>query len=675
MFGPCSLFHPEPVSGCRFDAGVRDMGNFDNLLSEGRIGTLTLKNRTIATAAVTDMAGEDGLPTEQFVRFHEEKACGGWGLVITENYAIVPEGKTHARLPALWDDSQVAPHAEFVRRIHEAGGTIGAQLFHPGRVANPAFAGEHLMGPSPLRDPTAQSTPREMSRGDIRFVVDAFASAARRAKEAGFDLVEIHGAHGYLINEFLSPACNKRCDEYGGTLENRARFALEVIGAIRAAVGPDFPISFRFSACDHVPGSNGAYETRALARMIGSSGIDLLNISQGVPASRGIITPPAAIPPAFYAASACKLKEAVDVPIAVVGRISDPAIAEELLASEATDFVGMGRSSLADPQFPLKVAQGRPEDIIPCIACLRGCAGESRRGHAVHCALNPRTGREAEYAECFDLGAGELPEAKSVMVVGGGIAGMEVALVAAARGHDVDLYEAGDKLGGQWRLAAVPPGKQLLASFASWQVRQIEKAGVRVHLNEKVTADAVVAAAPDVVVVATGSVPSIPPIPGLAESPLAVGSWDVLAGTAAVRGKVAVLGGGQVGVETAGFLAEQGARVTIIEAASAIASDAEPIPRSWLLTHLDELGVSVRTDAKVVEVSDSGVYAEHCGVTSKLTGFDTLVTAFGSRSEASLVEEIPAAGFGGRVLAAGDALGVADAFEDLLSAYEAACSI
>lgn len=277
--------------------------------------------------------------------------------------------------------------------------------------------------------------------------------------------------------------------------------------------------------------------------MIGSSGIDLLNISQGVPASRGVITPPAAIPPAFYAASACKLKEAVDVPIAVVGRISDPAIAEELLASEATDFVGMGRSSLADPQFPLKVAQGRPEDIIPCIACLRGCAGESRRGHAVHCALNPRTGREAEYAECFDLGAGELPEAKSVMVVGGGIAGMEVALVAAARGHDVDLYEAGDKLGGQWRLAAVPPGKQLLASFASWQVRQIVKAGVRVHLNEKVTADAVVAAAPDVVVVATGSAPSIPPIPGLAESPLAVGSWDVLAGAAAVRGKVAVLGG------------------------------------------------------------------------------------------------------------------------------------
>ena len=333
------------------------------------------------------------------------------------------------------------------------------------------------------------------------------------------------------------------------------------------------------------------------------------------------------------------------MPIAVVGRISDPAIAEELIASEATDFVGMGRSSLADPQFPMKVAQGRPEDIIPCIACLRGCAGESRRGHAVHCALNPRTGREAEYA------------------------------VAAARGHDVDLHEAGSEFGGQWRLAAVPPGKQLLASFASWQVRQIEKAGVRVHLNEKVTADAVVAAAPDVVVVATGSAAFIPSIPGLAESPLAVGAWDVLAGAAAVQGKVAVLGGGQVGVETAEFLAEQGARVTIIEAASAIASDAEPIPRSWLLAHLDELGVSVRTDTKVVEVSDTGVYAEHCGVTSKLTGFDTLVTAFGSRSEASLVEEIPAAGFGGRVLAVGDAISVADAFEDLLSAYEAACTI
>ena len=658
-----------------FDAGVRAMGNFDYLLTEGRIGGLTLKNRLIATAAVTDMAGEDGLPTEQFIRFHEEKARGGWGLVITENYAIVPEGKTHVRLPGLWSDSQIAPHAEFVRRVHAAGGTIGAQLFHPGRVANPAFAGENLMAPSALRDPTAQNTPREMSHDDIRFVVGAFASAARRAKEAGFDAVEIHGAHGYLINEFLSPVCNKRCDEYGGSLPGRARFALEVIGAIRDAVGPDYPISFRFSACDHVPGSNGAYETRALARMIGSAGIDLLNISQGVPESRDVITPPSGIEPGFYALSASALKEVVDVPIAVVGRISDPAIAEELVASDTTDFVGMGRSSLADPQFPLKVAQGRPEDIIPCIACLRGCAGESRRGHSVHCALNPRTGREVEYSERFDLGADERPEVKSVMVVGGGIAGMEAALVAASRGHDVDLFEASDRLGGQWRLAAIPPGKQVLATFAAWQVRQIEKAGVRVHLNEKMTAARVAAAAPDVVIVATGSVPSAPPIPGLAESPLVVGAWDVLAGKATVRGKVAVLGGGQVGVETAEFLAEQGARVTIIEAASEIASDAEPIPRSWSLAHLDELGVSVRTGTKVVEVPDMGVLAEHCGVTSKLTGFDTVVTAFGSRSESALATEIPEAGFCGRVLVVGDALGVADAFEDIRNAYEAACSI
>ena len=198
---------------------------------------------------------------------------------------------------------------------------------------------------------------------------------------------------------------------------------------------------------------------------------------------------------------------------------------------------------------------------------------------------------------------------------------------------------------------------------------------MRVHLNEKMTAARVAAAASDVVIVATGSIPSTPPIPGLAESPLVVGAWDVLAGKATVRGKVAVLGGGQVGVETAELLAEQGARVTIIEAASEIASDAEPIPRSWSLAHLDELGVSVRTGTKVVEVSDTGVLAEHCGVTSKLTGFDTVVTAFGSRSESALATEIPEAGFCGRVLVVGDALGVADAFEDIRNAYEAACSI
>ena len=640
-----------------------------NLLSPGFVGNLKLRNRMIATATVTDMAGEDGLPTEQFIRYHEEKARGGWGMVITEDYAIAENGKTHAHLPGLWDDSQIGPHAEFVSRVHEAGGVVCVQLFHPGRATSKASAGDEFMAPSPLRDPAMEDTPREMTLTDIRTVIGQFADAARRAKACGFDAIEIHGAHGYLINQFLSGFSNKRCDEYGGSVANRGRFAREVVRAVREAVGPDYPISFRFNVCDHVPGGIGITEACAFARMLEEAGVDMLNCSQGTPSSRSVITPPAAVEPAYYAHDAAAIKKAVNIPTAVVGRIADPDVAEEVVASGMADFVGMGRAAIADPHFPRKVAEGRPEDIIQCIACLRGCAGESRRGHTVHCALNPLTGREIEYDDKF---AKLVTEPKRVMVIGGGIAGMQAALTAARYGHEVVLIEASSDLGGQWNMAAMPPGKHVLSSFAAWQRTQMRKLGVKVTLNTQATAEMVLAANPDAVVVATGSASFIPSIPGLDESDKVVDARGVLSGEATLHGRVVVLGGGLVGAETADLLASEGCAVTVVEMGSQIAPDAEPIPRAQLMDALAERGVCLRTSEKVTKVEDGNIHTDKTDSRPALTDFDAVVAAFGACSDSSIVDEIRVTGYEGEIITVGDAYEVANAFENLKGAYEAA---
>ena len=452
-------------------------------------------------------------------------------------------------------------------------------------------------------------------------------------------------------------------------MTNRGRFAREVVQAVREAVGPDYPISFRFSVCDHVPGGIGVTEACAFARMLEEAGVDLLNCSQGMPSSRGVITPPASVEPAHYVHDAAAIKKVVGIPMAVVGRIADPDVAEEVIASGMADFAGMGRAAIADPHFARKVAEGRPEDIIQCIACLRGCAGESRRGHTVHCALNPLTGREVEYAEKF---ADVSIEAKRIMVIGGGITGMQAALTAASLGHDVELLEASSSLGGQWCMAAMPPGKNSMSSFAAWQKVQLRKHGVKVMMGTPVTAEMVRDANPDAVIVATGSVSFVPSIPGLAESSKTVDARDVLSGVAAPRGRVVVLGGGLVGAETADLLASQGCSVTVVEMGPQIAPDAEPIPRAYLMDSLAERSVCLRTQEKVLSVEDGDIRTDKQDRLPELKGFDAVVTAFGARSNAALAEELAAAGYEGRVFTVGDAREVANAFENLKDAYEVA---
>lgn len=397
----------------------------------GKIGTLELKNRLIVPAMVTNTCTADGLPTERYIQYHEEKARGGWGLIITEDYAITPYAGGFRDLAGLWDDSQIPAHTEFVNRIHKLGANICCQIYHAGRQTNSKVNGVQCMAPSPFKDPPSFENPREMTKEDIEQTIQAYADAAVRVKACGFDAVEIHGAHGYLINQFNSPYSNKRSDEYGGSTWNRTRFGREVIERVRAAVGEDFPVLFKLTTEEFVAGGLRIAEGRELARIYAAEPIDAITISQGVNATEWAVIPPAHIPPAGFIHHVKVCREVTgDKPVIAIGRILNFDLADHIISDGTADFVCMGRASLADPFAPKKYLEGHPEDILYCIGCVQGCLGNLRKNIPIQCLVNPRTVKEYQ----CDLTPVPEGQRKNVVVVGAGVAGLEAAVAAAAMG-------------------------------------------------------------------------------------------------------------------------------------------------------------------------------------------------------------------------------------------------
>ena len=450
----------------------------------GMIGTMTLKNRLIVPAMVANNNQADGMATERYIQYHEEKAKGGWGMLITEDYAITPTAGGFRDLAGLWSDEQIESHTKFVERIHALDTKICCQIYHAGRQTNSKVNGVQCMAPSPYKDPPSFETPREMTKEDIKQVIQAYADAAVRAKKCGFDAVEIHGAHGYLINQFSSPFSNKRSDEYGGTTKNRARFGVEVIRAVRRAVGEDYPVLFKLTVNEFVAGGLQVAEGRELARIFSQEDIDAITISQGVNATEWGVIQPGAIPPAGFIDHVKACRDVVQkIPVIAIGRILNFDLANHIIEDGTADFVCMGRASLADPLAPKKYLEGREEDIHVCVGCVQGCLGNLRRGEPIQCMVNPKTNKEfmAETTE------GKTEQSKRITIVGAGVSGCEAAITAAMKGHKVTVYEKSDKIGGQWLLAAVPPAKQDFTTLVTWQKRQMEKLGVEVHLNTEYT--------------------------------------------------------------------------------------------------------------------------------------------------------------------------------------------
>lgn len=643
---------------------------FAKLFSPMKIGSCTIPNRLAVPAMVTNFCTEDGLVTDRFVRYLEEKAKGGWGLIITEDYAVNPNAKGYRFIPGLYNDAQLEGNRKLTETIHRYDSKIFCQIYHPGRQSTHFVnGGVQPIAPSATMDPLLQEMPREMTVEEIHGIVADFASCARRCKEAGFDGIEIHAAHGYLISEFLSPYTNKRVDQYGGCFDNRARFLDEIYAAVRKEVGADFPVTVRISVNEYLLGGRTEAESFVLARHCEELGFDAIHVSNGMyasPATRQIIAPMFS-EHAFNMQGAQQIKELVHIPVILTNRINDPRMADTLLMMNKADFIGMARGSLADPFLPVKARQGHLSNIRYCIGCLQGCEQKLFEGTSITCLVNPRIGLEYE----SELTPVETP--KKVLVIGGGPGGLMAAETAARRGHRVTVYEKKADLGGQFKSAAYPIGKGELATFISSAQQNLSDMQVPIHLNTEVTPELLEAEKPDAIIVATGAHPLMPPIPGIDGSHV-VTAEDVLLGNVTVpAGPVVVCGGGEVGGEVAQFVAESHPDVTILEMQPDILNDMMVFTRRCLLSYLKDARVRVLTHAKVQKIEDDKVtYLDQAGQSVSLPAA-AVISAFGYRAYNPL--EAAARSVCENVQVIGGAVKAGNALTAIAEGYKAAMAL
>jgi len=600
------------------------MVRYSKLFEPIWIGKIKLRNRFVMPAMVTNYCGPDGKVTERLIAYLRARARGGVGLIISEAAFVHQSGRGFFCELGIDSDELLPGLRRLADAIHEEGGKIAVQLHHSGRQTYPTVTGMPLIAPSPIPCPICRARPEEMTRADILQLLEAFGAGARRAREAGFDAVEIHGGHGYLLNQFLSPYSNRRTDEYGGAPAKRARFPLEVVKKVREMVGSDFPLLYRMSADEFVPGGLTIQETKIFAQILVDSGIQAINVSGSVYESAALMMSSFALP-GLHVENASAIKKAIGgkIPIIVVGRLQDPMMMEQLVAGGQVDMIAIGRGLLADEALPAKIRAGKLADIRKCILCNQGCVGRLNSGKDIACLGNAMTGREWQY----DLSQ-KAPQKKKVLVAGGGPGGLEAARIAALRGHEVFLYEKAEKLGGLFNYAILSPARSDFEDLRSYLITQVEKLGVCVQTGCAVDEEIIGRLQPDVVIMATGSRPIIPNIPGLNRKE-AKTAEEILAG--AHFGKnIVIIGGGAVGCETAEFLADRGARVTVVEMLKGIARDMEPTGKRLLMRRLKEKGVILSTNTVLREVKPSGeLLLQKESRQETLKGVDTLVLAVG----------------------------------------------
>ena len=646
---------------------------FDCTFSPIKLGGITLKNRLLTSAMEAVLCDDNGYVTDRYIDYLEARASGGFGLIVTGMITVNRQGHAFNNCAANWDDSYIDGFRRIAERIHKhEGAKICMQIGHCGRQGRSRISGLQPAAASGFKDPTMSDTPHELTVDEIHKIVDDFGKAALRAKIADFDAVEIHAAHGYLVHGFFSPFSNKRTDEYGGNLHNRARIAVEIIRKIKELCGKDFPIIVKISTTE-VEGSRlSIADTKAISMMLEEAGADSINATMGAYATKGFypIVPPA-VPHAFSANLAEEIKEVVSIPVVSSGRYNEPYIIEAMLKSKKADLISLGRQSLADPDFPNKMQNGQLDDIMHCVGCMLGCSGHLKAKNwdsiPITCLVNPRTGNEAE----FDFSK-KAEHVKKVAVAGGGVGGMSAAITAAKRGHKVALYEGSDHLGGRFCEAAVPPSKQERTTLIIWQKRQLELLGVEVHLNTAFTGAIQEQEKYDVVVDATGATPVIPNIPGARDTSTVTTAVNILNGTTIPGKKAVVVGGGQVGAEAAAFLAENYVDVSLIEMTGAIAADAFANAAYWLMEDLKKNNVKIYTDSTVKMIEPNAVIYEHNNQVTKIDGADTIVIAVGSKSNTKVADELKGKA---EILTVGDASRARDALCANLEGYRAGFAI
>ena len=649
---------------------------YRNLFSPIRINTLEIKNRT-AYPALGLLYSHDRKLNDRYVSFYRARARGGVGLLTVGPVGVDFIGSGFLVL-GLDSDAAVEDFARLTRIVKDEGASPWIQLFHAGGYSHPILIdGQQPIAPSAVYSRYSRTTPREMTADDIETVQHAFEAAAMRARDAGFEGVEIIGSAGYLVSQFLSPIKNQRTDAYGGSFENRLRFPCELIGRVRKAVGPDFPVTIRMAGHDFVPGSCTDAETPQIAAAYEAAGVDAINVTGGWHETR-VPQLPMEVPRGAFAFLAHNIKQAVTVPVMASNRITDPDTAEAVIQNGYADMVNLGRVLIADPEWPKKAFEGRKDEIRPCTACSQGCTDQVFQGNPVFCAGNPEAGYEGERR----IVPTENP--RRVMVAGAGPAGLEAAVAAAAAGHDVSIYEKDRDIGGQLWLAGAPPHKKELLELIRYYRTMIRKYNIPLHLDTPVDEALIRKSAPDHVIVAEGAEPLVPPIDG-SDGPNIVSAWEVLKNNPPLGKSVAVVGGGAVGLETALFAAARGtltpevlyflfayeaetperlrelmfrgtSRVTVFEMLPRPGADVGRSTRWVLLDTLKRYGIEIITDAKVLSVAGGGVRYEKDGREEGMA-FDHVVLSSGAKPVSRLAAAIENTGISHQVIGDGRAPG------------------
>lgn len=603
------------------------------MFSPIKIGKLKLKNRLAMPPMVRNYADPKGMVTKRYVDHISSLAKGGTGMLILEASFISPEGRGFRHELGLHTDACIAGLRKLAKAAHEHKAAIGIQVYHAGRQTNPAITGKQPVAPSPLKDPLEPEAPRELQIHEIKKLVKAYAKAAWRAKKAGLDFVELHGAHGYLITQFLSPFTNQRTDDYGGTPEKRFRFLKEVCEAVRAAVGPDYPVTVRLSGDEWVKGGLTIKDTVQIAKKLEKLGVDALHISSGNYASyvQGKMIPPMAVEDGVLVPLAKEVKKNVKIPVIAVAKIRQPAMAEKIIKSKSADMVAIGRSLLADPEWPNKAKAGQAKLINHCVACNQGCISRLFAQEDVWCTVNPACGREALFAKPVGI-------KKRVAIIGGGPGGMSAARVAALRGHKVTLFESHKELGGQLSAAAMAPHRQDWDMLRSFLIAEMKRLKVDVELNHQFTIEDIKDGKFDSVIVAMGSTAMRPRIPG-AERANVIIARDLYEGKAQAKGEVVVVGGGCMGAQTAEYLSAKKHPVTIVEMSDAIAAEA-PLDDGYLLKErLNAMGVKVLTKTMVKNILDDKVLVKGESGNQDLPA-ETVVMCIGAVPNDGLAQKI-----------------------------------
>lgn len=592
------------------------------------IGSLTLKNRFLMAPMENGMADKGGIVSERLIRFFKERARKEVALIVTGSIAVSPEGAGLPSQLGIYSDAFLPGLTKLCRAVHDAGSLIGAQLYHAGRQATEAITGLTPVAPSAIPCAAVNSHPRAMTVQDMDDMVRKFTDGTRRALEAGFDLVEVHFAHGYLLHSFLSPHSNKRTDEFGDSLENRCRFPMRVLNAVLREAAGRIPVSIRISADEFLDDGLHFDEVRTICRMVQEAGVSAVGISAGSYDALPYSIQPMFIPQGFLVPYAEILKKELSIPVIVAGRMNSAELVKDILTTGRADAVAIGRGLLADEDFVLKMKSGHWEDIRYCVACNQGCVDGIMSGNAAECLVNPRCSFEAARI------VQPSPRPGNVVIIGGGPAGMECARVAALRGHNVTLCNAKPEPGGKLDIVAAPPEKESFLLFERYLRIQLKKLNITLVCSTITSPEDIKIYRPDHVVLATGARQTLPPVPGVDKS-LVVMAEDVLSGARKTGCRVVIIGGGLVGVETAHFLGVREKSVTVLEMAHEIARGCGGTFIAHTHDTLKKCSVTVRTGITVEAVTDEGV---RCN--GSLLPADTVVIAAGYRSDTTLLEPL-----------------------------------